>query len=809
MHLTFYPIDFHYQMKEGKVWVFLWGKQEDGQQVCVRVLHHPFFFAQMEDIAPWQEKLERLRIPLGTEEGKINGWEKTEKELLGEKKTFYKIFTNVPKAVPPLSKELESWGIPCLERDILFIHRFLRDKGIVPGTRTEAEGAFTEPQNRHIPVFMATLVLPAASPGSMPPCKVLALDLETYTPVKIMDPQRNPILMAAFSGRDEKGALFRKVITWKTFPHSLEYVEVVADEAALVQRCKEIIVQYQPDIVTGYNSDGFDFPYLQTRAEKYHIPLNLGRDGSDLEIRQESKIVGIPHLDLYQFIRRIFGRNLKTDTYSLDAVAFELLGHKKHPVNLDQLSSSWDHHPEALEEFCKYNMHDADLTLQLCQKLLPPMMEFAQLTGLPPFDVIRLSFSRLVEAYILKRAPIFQVIAPNRPQDEEMAQRQQERYEGGFVYEPTPGLYSNIVVFDFRSLYPSIITAHNVGPEGFHCACCADTPVPGFPDYWFCRREKKFLPAILEEVILLRAEVKKQLKKVSDKERSMLEARSYALKLLANSFYGYLGFSGARWYHFPSARATTAYARNYIQETLKKAEQEGFRVCYSDTDSCFLLLDGKTRQEAQAFMEQVNATLPGHMELELEGAYPRGIFVALKHAEKGAKKKYALLREDGKIKIVGFETVRRNWSTIAKEVQLQVLQEVLQERVPEAVQYVRRVVEDLKAGTVPPEKLVIRTKITRDMDKYASAGPHVIIARRMREQGYPVSLGMIVEYVIGKGSGLVRERARLLQEADGYDAEYYISHQLIPAVSSIFAVFGYTEDQVFSDSRQMGLGSFG
>ena len=118
----------------------------------------------------------------------------------------------------------------------------------------------------------------------------------------------------------------------------------------------------------------------------------------------------------------------------------------------------------------------------------------------------------------------------------------EESIKGGFVFEPTPGLYKDIAVFDFRSLYPTIIISHNIGPEGFQCECCRDNKVPTKEEYWFCTK-KKFLPSVLKEIIDRRTEVKKQIKNVKDdKEKTRLEAKSYALKILANSFYGYLGY---------------------------------------------------------------------------------------------------------------------------------------------------------------------------------------------------------------------------------------------------------------------------
>src|SRR3989338_3757754 len=219
-----------------------------------------------------------------------------------------------------------------------------------------------------------------------------------------------------------------------------------------------------------------------------------------------------------------------------------------------------------------------------------------------------------------------------------------ESIQGAFVYEPTPGLYKDIVVFDFRSLYPTIISAHNIGPEGLRCSCCADKAgahVPGKEEYWFCSQEKKFLSMILEQLISRRGEIKKQIKEAKQKKEniSLLEARSYALKILANSFYGYLGFYAARWYSLESAASTTAYARNYITTTISAAQEKGFKVVYADTDSCFLLLEGKKMDDAIHFMEEVNEKLPGKMELELEGNYPKGIFVGLKGSEKISLKK--------------------------------------------------------------------------------------------------------------------------------------------------------------------------
>ena len=106
--------------------------------------------------------------------------------------------------------------------------------------------------------------------------------------------------------------------------------------------------------------------------------------------------------------------------------------------------------------------------------------------------------------------------------------------------------------------------------------------------------------------------------------------------------------------------ATSGYGRFYIKRVIQKAQDAGFKVLYSDTDSVFLTLDGKTKEDSEKFAEKINAELPGLMELEYEGFYPSGIFVSAKFGPYGAKKKYALIAEDGNLKIKGFETVKRN-----------------------------------------------------------------------------------------------------------------------------------------------------
>ena len=813
MELQFYPYDFTYKTEKEKTFIYLYGKTKDHQKVCVIKEHSPFFYAKKTS-KDERLKFQNLTVPTKDKPAKILKVQEVELELLGKLKPFWKLHTNFPKAIPILAKHLKDKDVSCYEKDILFTHRSLRDLNITPLTEVLAKGEFIKQEP--IKTFLATSLKDTGK--EMPDEWVtLAVDIETYAETKEINPEKNPILMIAVYGKKQNKE-FQRILTWKDFPNKQKHLEVLKDEKEMLKRFQELVEEFDPEFLTGYYSDKFDFPYLQKRAEVNKIKLNLAVNKSQLQIRSgrgfqktNSKVLGRVHIDTHTFIKQILGQNMKTESYSLNAVAGELLGSQKHNLDISNLADAWNNHPELLEEYAAYNLQDTKLAYELAKHIFPILVEFTKLIALPPFDLARMRYGRLVENYILKQAIQKDVIAPNKAVGEELERRQGERIQGAFVFEPTPNLYKDVVVFDFRSLYPTIISAHNIGPEGFQCNCCKDQErVPERNQYWFCQRIPSFLPSVLEHIILRRSDVKRLIKeqKKSKGSTNALDARSFALKILANSFYGYLGFYAARWYCLECAASTTAYARNYIKETIQKAEKKGFKVIYADTDSCFLILGDNHLDTALEFMNEINFNLPGHMELEFEGHFKKGIFVAIKGTTKGAKKKYALLKEDGALKITGFEFVRRNWSPLAKEVQEHVLNLVLNDKEQEALKYVREVAKKLKSGNIPIEKLILKTQITRPIEKYTNISPHVTVAKKLKELGEKVPPGTIIEYVIAKGEGLVRDRAKIPKNVKEYDLNYYLKNQLLPVVSEIFAVLGYSEEDLISNSSQKGLGNF-
>ncbi|MBW2998327.1 DNA-directed DNA polymerase, partial [Candidatus Woesearchaeota archaeon] len=561
----------------------------------------------------------------------------------------------------------------------------------------------------------------------------------------------------------------------------------------------------------GYYSDGFDFPYVKERAKINKVRLELGYNLAEIDNKYEqASMYGVSHIDILKFIRRTMSTSLKTNSFKLDEVANELLGEKKVDIDINDLPKAWDNdNNKKLNEFIKYNLQDTKLTYDLFFKIYSNLLEMVNITGLIPGDVCRMGYSQFVEWHIIRQSRVQNEVVLRKPRHHELEQRMSTRIKGAFVFEPEAGIYDDIIVFDFRSLYPSIITSHNLSLGAYHKEPRSSVNVnPEDEDMWFSEKPG-FLSGILKEIIKLRTKYKKELKK--DSKNLFLKAKVEALKILANSFYGYTIFYGSRWYSLESGETTTSFSRHYIQDVIAKAEKSGFKVIYSDTDSIFLILKGKTQKDAHDFVDKINSKLPEMMELEYEEHYPKGLFVSMKEGKGGAKKRYALCREDGSLKITGFESVRGNTSPIAKEVQEKILDLILHKKEEkEAFDYVKKIIQDLKDKKVENDKLIIITRISKPINQYDSIGPQVVVAKKMMKQGIHIRAGSRVKYIIKEGSGIIRDKAELPEELKqgDYDANYYIENQVIPAVERILELCGYDKDQLLGKGKQTGLGNF-
>ena len=148
-------------------------------------------------------------------------------------------------------------------------------------------------------------------------------------------------------------------------------------------------------------------------------------------------------------------------------------------------------------------------------------------------------------------------------------------------------------------------------------------------------------------------------------EYQVLDARQKAVKILTNAAYGYAGWVGARWYIKPVAEAASAWGRHIILTASQMAQKAGLDVIYGDTDSLFIKYD---TAKAEQLQQDIKAELK--LDVEIGEVYVRIFFTE-------AKKRYAGLRQDGSLDIVGLEVIRGDWAEVAKKVQEHVLEIIL------------------------------------------------------------------------------------------------------------------------------------
>jgi DNA polymerase I len=796
-------IDAGYTVKNGKTYVTLVLK---GKKAVRRYYQYdPYFYVD----APIDRKDDLLQARGVKKNGEIVmplRVEVVERKIGLETKKMLKLFCREPSHVPAIKTAIP---FTCYEYNIPFSRRFIFDMGLTPLCVVRYER-----EKRLIKRIIGSV-------QGDPKLSVMSFDIETYNPQGAPREDKDPIVMISYCGK-KKG-----VITYKKGPEGQDYVETLKSEERMLERFCEIVADEDPDVLVGYNSANFDLPYLSARAGALGIRMYLGRFGGQMKEVKKGLTTGISiggrtHFDLYPAVK-FFGfiGIIKTQRFTLDAVAEDVLGSRKVKIKKEEIWRMWD--SDDIGKLCEYSLVDAELTSKLASRFLPLEMELSGVAKMPLFDTTLSTSGQLVENLLMYHATSRGEVIPSRPGGDAIMERINAPIQGAFVKLPEPGIYENVAVLDFRGLYPSIIVSYNIDPGTLEEDGKRGTGSPPhdadeaagshFVSPSGARFSKKgtgLIPFVLDYLIDKRMELKKQLK-VLDKageEYIRVEARSHALKILANSFYGYMGYARSRWYSRPCAESVTAWGRKHIMETIETAEKKGFSVLYSDTDSVFLLY--KDKKDVLAFMDDVNRVLPEKMELELEGFYPRGVFVSKKGAgERGAKKKYALLGEDGRIKIRGFELVRRDWSSVAKDTQRKVLEAILKEGSKEkAVGIIRDIVSQLQEGKVPLERLAISTQLNKDPDKYEVASPELSAAKKMLKAGIPAEKGTVISYVIGKSGKTISEKAEPLELAKGYDADYYINNQVLPAVMKIMKELGYDEYSMKFGGKQKSLDSF-
>ncbi len=789
-------LDVSYKTKSNSSEIQIFVSTENGIIELRDGKFKPYFYIIIDGFEEAEKALNKTKTP---DKAEII---KTERAEFGEEKAL-RLFFNSTKDLSEardLLKE-ESYVVERREYDIPFAKRYIIDKDIEPMGDVEFECDGKE------------LVSIKRIEGGKENLSIGAFDLETLAPGRFSDATKDPIITAAYSGK--------KDFVFSTKKGLKEKIKVVKSEKELIEKLVETINQEKPEIIASYNGDSFDFPYLKERAERAGVELFLSSDKSKPAFKKSgrgeaARLKGVQHLDVFKMLltlRKLGAADLVR--MDLESVCAALLGEEKEKLSAEDSYEIWKSgEGKGIDRLAKYNLEDSDSTRRIGELYLPLMSELSRTVRMTLYDTSRASASILIEQLLLKKSSAEGLLFPNKPREFEVKQRMMQRIKGGFVKEPKRGLHENIAVLDFSSLYPTIIISHNISPETFKCeheSCKKNISPEG---HCFCTQQEGFFTSILKELYTKRMKIKKKLKTMDkkNKEYKMLNARQMSFKILMNSFYGYLGYARSRWYSRDCGAAITAWSRQYVQQVGKRAEEAGFEWIYGDTDSAFLKIPKeKTEKDVKSFVKEINSELPGVMNLELEGFFSRGIFVTKKVDETAAKKRYALMGKNNRMKIVGFEYVRRDWAKIARETQRQVLEAVLRDGdTKKAVKIAREVISRLQEGKADNSELTIMTQIKKSLAKYESIGPHVSAAKKAVAKGKDLGVGSIISYIITKKGKTISERAELAEyvEQGDYDPKYYIENQVIPAVKHIMRELGYDAEDLIHGGKQKTLGSF-
>jgi DNA polymerase I len=511
--------------------------------------------------------------------------EKLRRKDNGKLKNFLKVTLKHPQDIYKLrDKILDLKSVEEIrEHDIPFYRRYLIDKGLFPMNIVEVHGKvlnFNRSSSDGKCIFEVHSE-PQNLGSSLKELNMLSFNIEACNPDGMPKVKEDPIIIISFSSNQG----FQKVYTTKT--SSSDSVETSPNEKELIEKYVNTIQSEDPDIILGYNSDRFDFPYLKERAEKLDVPLKLGVDGSSLKIvnngrRNASVIKGRIHIDLYSNMRR----NLPLEYHTLKRVYKELFGEDKLEIPGHEVYNSWNDDGERLERLFKYSLADVMAVTKIGEKMLPLSIELTRIVGQPLFDMARMGSGKQVEWYLLRKAFEYENMAPNK------FGSYLRDVVGGHVKEPVKGLHTNIYYFDFRSLYPSIIVSKNISPDTLVEERIEDCHIAPEFGYKFRKTPQGFIPSVVGKLLENRFQKKSMMKESEDpREFQMLNLQQEALKRLTSTIYGLYNHSTFRWYSIECSEAITAWGRDFLQKTMEKSEEYGFKPIYADTDGFYAILE--------------------------------------------------------------------------------------------------------------------------------------------------------------------------------------------------------------------------
>jgi DNA polymerase-2 len=690
-----------------------------------------------------------------------------------------RVTLRAPGEVPPLRDRLEADGVPTFEADVRFAYRYLIDHGL--RASVEIDGAPSSSRDGLVR-FHNPRLTPAEEAV---PLRVLSLDLET-------SPDASHIFAIALVGPDSDDVFVvseREVAGARTCP----------DEAALLLAAQARLHELDPDVLVGWNVVDFDLRVWQRRCEALRVPFALGRVPGRVAFRQDPgfqrqarvELPGRIVLDAIPLVRDA----VRLEDYRLETAARSLLGRGKlidqeAPDAAAEIQRLFRKDPEAL---VAYNREDARLVLDILAKeeLLELAVERSLLTGMQ-LDRVGASIASFDLVYLpeLRRRG---VVARSVDRD-----RSGGPVMGGAVLDSEPGLFRNVAVFDFKSLYPSLIRTFSLDPLA-HAR--ADADAIQAPNGARFASGQAILPEIIEQFMERRK---------AARERGARHA-DQAIKIMMNALFGVLAAPGCRFFDPQIANAITSFGQQTLAWTRDAFQDEGVPVAYGDTDSVFVRLDealppDAARKRALELRERVEARIAERirreyrveprLELELQVVFERFFLPRIRGGRSGSKKRYAG-QSEGRLELVGLESVRRDWPAVTRRLQTGMLERMFRDE--DVLPYVREVVTQVLAGELDDELVYAKRLRKGSLDGYTKATPpHVQAARKAGS-----AAGAVIRYVIARTGPEPVLPGRPLP--DRIDRRHYIERALRPVADSILSILGHSFDEAIGAPRQLPL----
>ncbi|ODN96338.1 hypothetical protein I350_08365 [Cryptococcus amylolentus CBS 6273] len=757
---------------------------------------------------------------------------------------FIKITLNDPKSLPKRGQVdfngLFDTEVLTYESNIAYTMRFMIDTKIVgmnwvsiAGGRYDvlSEGAKKSQCQIEVSCNYKDLIshAPEGEWLTIAPLRILSFDIECAGRKGIFpEAQIDPVIQVAamVTRHGESKPFVRNVFTLNTCAHIVgSHVLEFKDERQLLLEWRKFVEAVDPDMIIGYNISNFDLPYLLDRAKALRVGdfAFLGRmKGVRTEVKsthfnskaygqRDSKAVNMEgrlQLDMLQVMQRDY----KLRSYTLNAVCAQFLGEQKEDVHHSIITELQNGTADSRRRLAVYCLKDAYLPQRLLDKLMcfVNYTEMARVTGVPfNYLLARGQQIKVISQLYRNAADAGYVIPAMRSEGSD------EQYEGATVIEPSKGYYDvPIATLDFASLYPSIMMAHNLCYTTLLDKATIDrlklvegedyVHTPNNDYFATTNRRKGLLPTILENLLGARKRAKQDLKVEKDPfKRAVLDGRQLALKVSANSVYGFTGATVGKLPCLAISSSVTAYGRQMIEFTKQEVESEycvknGYdhdaKVIYGDTDSVMVRfgcpdLVTAMRLGAEA-ADLVSTKFTKPIKLEFEKVYFPYLLIS--------KKRYAGLywtkpEKYDKMDTKGIETVRRdNCRLVSTVIETCLFKMLIDRDVKGAEDYVKDTIADLLQNKIDMSQLVI-TKALAKAD-YAAKQAHVELVERMRKRdaGSAPALGDRVAYVIVKGTkgAAAYEKSEdplyVLEHNVPIDTRYYLENQLSKPLMRIF-----------------------